>query len=146
MDQTRRGGGRGYFCWVMSYERTTNKKWSYSWQGSFLDLPSLDTLAESSCKIICAPLYESLTPIPAHQHETPIDVERSRQARRHVLYAAFNQDFLDFLILSRDWTCGTAFWYWTQREIRQKGSNFLLLIIILQGEGISTYQESINDR
>jgi hypothetical protein len=37
-------------------------------------------------------------------------------------------------------------WHWTQREICQKGTNFLLLGIILQGEGISTFQKPINDR
>jgi hypothetical protein len=34
-------------------------------------------------------------------------------------------------------------WHWPQGEICYKSTDFLLLVIMLQGEDISTYQESI---
>ena len=60
----------------------------------------------TSSNFLCTPLYEWLTPIPAHQHEIP---SMSNDQECSVLYTAFK--ILDFFILSRDWTwnCGKAF-------------------------------------
>jgi len=49
------------------------------------------TLTEHACRtssnVIYIPLYEGLAPIPAHQHETPINVRLSGRAKSDVMYS-----------------------------------------------------------